>query len=139
MTTSGVVGDHPMPDDESIRDVIPDELVRKVADAADQETDCDHLVCWTRSIVEAAAPILAADEDLLRRIRAVTEADLEPMPGPTSTEQAIDSVAGTLLSFQPLTIDPDGTGGASFEDPDPAERRRRAEVIVNELIRAGLI
>ena len=58
--------------DETIRDVIPDELVRQVADEADSETDCDHLVCWARSIVEAAAPRLAGDDDLLRRIRAVS-------------------------------------------------------------------
>jgi hypothetical protein len=55
------------------------------------------------------------------------------------TRLATESVAGTLLSFQPLTVDPDGTGGASFEDPAPAERWRRATIIVEELSRVGLI
>lgn len=59
--------------DESIRDVIPDDLVTKVAAEAGEHTDCEHLVCWTRSVVEAVAPLLAADEALLARIRSVSD------------------------------------------------------------------
>jgi hypothetical protein len=58
--------------DESIVDVISDDLVLKVMDEAGEHTDCEHLVCWTRSVVEAVAPLLAADEKLLSRIRAVS-------------------------------------------------------------------
>jgi hypothetical protein len=68
--------------DESIVDVISDDLVSMVADEASEHTDCEHLVCWTRSVVEAVAPLLAADEALLARIRAVAvgEAGSEATP-----------------------------------------------------------
>jgi hypothetical protein len=58
--------------DESIVDVITDELVLRVMAEASEHTDCGHQVCWTRSVVEAVAPLLAADAELVARIRAVT-------------------------------------------------------------------
>lgn len=60
-----------VPPDESVRDVISDDLVRRVA--AEVDVDCDHQVCWVRAVVEVVAPVLAADEVLLRRVRAVGE------------------------------------------------------------------
>jgi hypothetical protein len=60
--------------DESIVDVIPDDLVTRVAAEAGEHTDCEHLICWARSIIEAVAPLLADDEELLARIRSVSDA-----------------------------------------------------------------
>lgn len=59
-------------EEESIFDVIPDEMVSAVSREAEEATDCEHLVCWTRSVIEAVAPRIAADESLLARIRAVS-------------------------------------------------------------------
>lgn len=60
--------------DESIYDVISGDLVRRVCGEAEADTDCEHLICWTRSVVHAVAPLLAADEVLLARIRALSDA-----------------------------------------------------------------
>jgi hypothetical protein len=86
--------------DESIVDVIPDALVRTVMAEAEEHTDCEHMICWTRSVVEAVAPLLATDAELLARIRAVTGEYAQPSTcGPE---------CGSVPADQCCLAEPDG-------------------------------
>lgn len=39
---------------------VPDDVVTRIADDANDAVHCEHLVCWARAIVDRAAPLIAA-------------------------------------------------------------------------------
>lgn len=80
--------------------------------------------------VHRVAPLLGRHLDRLTR---------EPRNRAQTVQLAAESVAGSLLGLYGRCV-PDGDGGAQLLDEvTDDERWRRATVIVNELIRVGLI
>ncbi len=101
------------------------------------------VAAWTAPGIEAVMHTSVRRE--IRRLSPALSRNLDRLAAEDVTDRAAatalatESVAGSLLALYGRSI-PDGHGGAVLADGHTDDERwRRATVIVNELVRVGLI